>query len=242
MDHDPWRAVLIIERKDARHMDTGIQRLRRAGFEHIHVMAAAGVTVSKHYQPMSHQSKDWVDGYTLWRGALELMGEVYGPRSELFLVMRPNFHLWGALMQYCELTIDRGLLAIWSPFTPDRLFPSSDQLRPLCKGTFGWCPTQVDADASVAECLVMTGHMLTLAKEYMPITSEGGSPGNAMSMSLGRRKVPFYYHMPSLVTTEEHMLEASDFVGVTKQMSRKEMLSDKRILEPKAAGRYACRR
>jgi len=232
MENDQWRAAIIVERKDAKYMDIGIQRLRAAGFENIHVMASEGVTISKRYQPMSHQAKEWTDGYSLWRGASELLGKIYTSRSQLFLLMRPNFHLWGDLMRYGELTIDQRLLAVWSPFTPNRVFPSSNQTRPSCEGSFGWCPTAMNADASVADCLIMTGHMLTLVGQYLPAVSAGGQVGSAIAAAMERQGVPFYYHLPSLVTTAEHTLEADDFVGVTFDMSRKDMLTGSFLLNP----------
>jgi len=244
MDHDPWRAAIIVERKDAKYMDTGIQRLRAAGFEHIHVMAAKGVTISKLYQPLSHQADEWVDGYSLWRGAIELLGQIYGARSELFLLTRPNFHFWGSLMHYCETTIDPRFIGVWSPYTPNRVFPSSPQPRPVCSGgdiaqlgRFGWCPTQINSDASIADCMLLTSHMLTLVKEYLPQQSEGGTVGSAMAAALARQKIPFYYHIPSLVNTDEHTLEANDFVGVTFNFPRQEMVAANRILEPAIRGR-----
>jgi hypothetical protein len=244
MSYDPWRAAIIVDRKDAKYMDTGIQRLRAAGFEHIHVMVAKGVTVSKLYQPLSHQADEWVDGYSLWRGAIELLSQVYGARSDYFLITRPNFHFWGSLMQYCETTLDPRFIGVWSPFTPDRVFPSDPQPRPLCiggtvdgVGKFGWCPTQINADASVADCMLLTGHMLTLVKEYLPLQSPGGTVGSAMALALARQRIPFYYHIPSLVTTEEHTFQASDFVGVTFDFPREEMSPAKRILEPVNKGR-----
>jgi len=79
--------------------------------------------------------------------------------------------------------------------------------------------------------------MLTLVKEYLPQQSEGGTVGSAMAAALARQKIPFYYHIPSLVNTDEHTLEANDFVGVTFNFPRQEMVAANRILEPAIRGR-----
>lgn len=244
MDHDQWRAALIIEQKDEKYMDIGIQRLMSVGFQHIHVMTQKGVTVSKRYQPLAHQANSWTCGYSLWRGAIELLSETYSATHSMFLLTRPNFHFWDTLMQYCESTIDENSVGVWSPFTPDRVFPSENVQRPVCRGEpyeggapFGWCPTQVSQDASVAECLVMTNHMLTLVQAYLPQTSPGGVVGSAIASIMARQRVPFHYHIPSLATTEEHTLEASDFVGVMYRFPRREMQPAKRTMTPVTQGR-----
>ena len=228
-----WRAVLVIEKDQGKLIDPSIRMLRQTGIDNIHLIVAPGVRVSKTYDCISHQAKDgeWGDSYSMWRGGLDLISNVFASRSELFLVIRPQITIWEQLLVYCEKTIPRDKVAIWSPFTPDRLFPTSRPERPPSDGTFKWCRVQPSRDMVTSHCFVMTGHAMTLMASYLPPLEEGGQVSSMIAEHLGRRNVPFYFHTPSLANATDHELVSTDFVGVAYHMPQRSMRAKKFIRE-----------
>lgn len=233
MAEEFWRAVVVIEKDQSSLIDPTIRSIRLAGIDNIHLVVAPGVRVSKSYDHIAHQAArgEWEDSYSLWRGGLDLVSNVYASRSQLFLVVRPGLTLWEQLLTYCEATIPRDKVAVWSPFTPDRLFATSSPSKPDCGKPWGWCPHPVSRDMISSHCFVMTGHVMTLMANYLPPIESGANVSSMVAEHLGRRNVPFYFHTPSLAKATGHELEASDFTGVSFRMSQKVMRRKNFILE-----------
>lgn len=233
-----WRAVVIIEKDQSKEIDPTVRRLRNLGIENIHLVVAPSVRVSKAYDHISHQADEaeWGDSYSLFRGGIDLISNVYASRSELFLVIRPHVSVWGQLLTYCEYTIPRDKVAVWCPLNPDRLFPTSRPTKADCgPENFGWCPHPVSRDMSSSDCFVMSGHVLTLMASYLPPLEDGAAVASMIAEHLGRRNVPFYFHTPSLATSAEFGLAAEDFVGVPYHLNQKDMTDYEFVLEDSAA-------
>lgn len=213
-----WRAVLLIQQDEGKQLDLAVQRIRSLGITEIHIFAEAGVRISKRFDHSLHQDATWDSPYKLWRGATEIMGGVYSADTELFLVTRPGCTYWDQLPVFCERTIDRSVVAVWSPLTPTRVFPSENDQRPRCKtdkpSVPTWCPTQVHADVGVHHCFVVTGHVLSLMRAYLPVNPEGADVGCTLAYELGRRSVPYMFAIPSVVQFQSDVnYSTHDFVS-----------------------------
>jgi len=213
--------------------------LLHIGISDIDIFAEASVRISKRWDHATHQDASWTNPFRLWRGAFELAGAAYTSKTDLFLVVRPGCYLWEQLPVYCESTIDRNVIGVWSPLTPNRIFPTQAVPRPTCRRKnrdqpeMNWCPMQVNADVSVHQCLVMTGHMLALAAAYLPpvkpatnsdeMRLDGMHIGSVLAYSLGMRRVPYYFSYPSLAQVDDVNYMTSEFIGVNTHVPQKDM-------------------
>lgn len=229
---DLWRAILIVQKEDAKKMDLAIQWMFRLGITTIHIFAEAGVRISQRYDHALHQDSSWDCPYKLWKGAAEIAGNVYSSESELFLVSRPGCYFWEQLLVYCEKQVNRKEVAVWCPLTPNRVFPDANIVRPRCKGDWGWCPTQVQADVEMHHCFVVTGHVLSLMGFYLPPNPDCAPVGCSLAYELGRRGIPYMFHMPSLVDVDDINVTAADYVSSHFSMNQKEMGLQSFISEP----------
>lgn len=227
MVEETWRAVVLIEHDESKYIDPTIRTVRALGIENIHLMVSPSVRISKQYDVIAHQAEpgEWEDSYSLFRGSMELISGVYSARSDYFLVIRPGVTVWDQLLTYCECTIPKDVVAVWSPLTPDRCFPTSYPDRPTCSGEWGWCPYPVNRDLSTSHCYVMTGHVMTLLGAYLPALDDSVEVSSMVAEQMSRRRIKCYFHLPSLatVTGSKERLGASDFVGVSHYMSQKQM-------------------
>jgi hypothetical protein len=229
---DFWRAILIVQKEDLPKLDISIQRLHSIGITTIHLFVQAGLRISQRFDHAPHQDPEWDNPYKLWKGATTLAGKIYSSTSELFLVSRPGCYYWEQLPTYCEYHVDRTKFAVWSPHTPTRVFPSENITRPRCVGSFGWCETQVHADVEAHHCFVVSGHTLSLIGAYLPENPDGAAVGCSIAYELGRRRVPYMFHLPSLVQHEDQNFHAMDFVGVSFHMNQSDMRAQNFILAP----------
>lgn len=227
----------MVHRQDASQISAAMQSLLHIGIDEIDIFAEASVRIPKRWDHAVHQDPRWVSPYLLWKNALELAGSAYADRTDLFLVVRPGCYLWEQLPVYCENTVDRNLVAVWSPLTPSRIFPSSSNSRPTCsrrndsQPRMHWCPMYVNPDVSVHHCFVLTGHMLALMAAYLPETKppgvsddmriDGLNIGSALSYTLSRRRVPYYFSSPSLVQVDDCEYSADDFIGVSTYLPQR---------------------
>ena len=231
---DHWKVAILVDSTESKSAaDQMVRQLRHMGFDAIHVFGSPKAKINKQRDIVVHQDKSWHDDYSMWRSAIRTMSEGYAAQTELFLFVRPDIRCWEQLPVYCENTIDRSIVAIWSPYTPYRVFPDEYVIRPNCgDDSFGWCPSRVNGSWVANHCLIFSRHALTLCGAYLPeLSSMGMNTAGSIGVSLERFDVPVYFHTPSLVGHLNHQYTAHDFVGCSHHMNQSDMRNRNFILE-----------
>ncbi len=57
----------MVQKEDAKLIDTGIQHLYQLGNDEVHIFAQAGVRISKQYDHALHQDDAWTCPLKLWK-------------------------------------------------------------------------------------------------------------------------------------------------------------------------------
>lgn len=229
--NDPWKVAIIVGKETRDETDRTVTQLRKLGLDALHVFALPTAKINKQRDVIVHQSKEWRSEYDIWKSTCHNMADTYGAQTDLFLFIKPKMQLWEQLPVYCEATIERELVGVWSPFTPTRVFPDEYPERPECYGGFGWCKSQVNASLVTNHCLVMTRHALALVASYLPKHSElGANTPGAIALAMAKQQLPFYFHTPSLAAYNGWELSSDDFVGSWYDMPQKDMYAKNFIL------------
>lgn len=228
-----WKAVIVAVNETREQIDDTVIRLRHLGIESIHITAGPSVRVNKKWDIIVHQDKTWSNTYKLWRDTIQIFAKTFSNQADYFLLVRPGAWIWEQLPVYCELTIPPGLVGLWSPFTPNRVFPDESRQRPSCDGQFGWCPAYLNANFTAGYCYVATSHGLTLAAAYLPEEpSLGKNVTGSIGVALTKHQLPVYFHIPSLIAYPAPNCLSDDFIGVSYEMSQTDMRNSNFILEP----------
>jgi hypothetical protein len=219
-----WKSAVIVYDENRDDADETVSQMKRLGHEEVHVFASPLVRINKQRDIVVHQTEAWLDEYTLWRDTVKTMAKTYASSIDLFLLARPGVSIWEQLPTYAEYTIDTGMVGVWSPFTPNRVFPDELQERPSCGMTFGWCPTYLNSSFTANHCLIASRHAMALMSAYLPKKYEFDQNAAAgLALAMQRYSVPFFFHTPSLVGHKDHKVFAGDFVGCSFEMSQADM-------------------